>query len=203
MKNAFKHVLAASAVVLVTACGGGGDDGGVGGSVDVVGGGGGQGASEPVTSASKYVGTYVSCDGDHTKYINTISDLGNGRLRFIPVEITYQNSNCTGRILATYSESQPTTASFLGSSTVAVSGPGFPSRVSMDRFSAEIPNMRASLAGPGVDGNCVNYPGGRFCYELNVVSERVEVGFQVSGNGFNAFLFEDGVYEYNDFYTKE
>lgn len=167
------------------------------------GGGGGGGDAGSNATTAKYVGTYSYCDGDHTKYTATLTDAGNGNLNAVPLEITYQNSNCTGGVLATYSESAPTTMTFTGNSIVSVRAPGFPSSTSLDKFRAAIPSMQATLTGPGVTGNCVNYPGGRFCYDLNVVSETVDIGFQQSGNGYHAFILENGIYEYNDFYVKQ
>lgn len=187
MKSIFKHTLLASAICILTACGGGG---GGGGSVPTV---------------NKYTGTHSYCDGDHTRYRNIISDLGNGNLSVSPLEITYQNSNCTGAILATYSESIPSTMTFIDNSNATVRLPGLPSSLNIDKFKATVPNTKASLIGTGVVGNCVNYPGGRFCYDLEVLSKNVDVGFYMINSGFYGMILENGVYVgyANEFYTRE
>jgi hypothetical protein len=187
MKKIIKILFATASITLTIGCGGGG-----GGISDT---------SESLSN-SKYVGSYYYCDGDHISFSVTLTDAGNGNLNATPLEVTYQNSNCTGNILATYSESRPTAMIYTGNSIVSVNAPGFPSSTSLDKFRASIPSMQAILVGPGVVGNCVNYPGGRFCYNLSVVAENLDIGFQQSDNGFHAFLLENGIYQYNDFYTK-
>lgn len=190
MQNLLKHALSATAVAMLVACGGGGD------GDDIT-------PSNPI--AIKYVGTYNHCDGDHTKYTMTLTDGGNGKLNAIPTEVTYQNSNCTGSILATatYSESKPTIMTFTGDAIVTTSAPGFPSSTNLDTFSAATPSSQINLTGPGVRGNCVYYPPGRFCYDLNVASEIVNIGFQKTDNGFHAFTLDNGIYHYDNFFVKQ
>lgn len=174
MINFFKTTLSLSFVGLLAACGGGTQQ----------------------ESQDKYAGTHSYCDGDHTRYRLTLTGTGNNNYKVTHSEITYQNSNCTGSVLATYSEPDASNLTFIETAIATVRAPGLASSLSIDKYKLNIPQTTATLTGPAVVGNCFNYPGrnGRICYDLNVDAEQVDLGAYKTSAGFYLLLLEDGTY---------
>lgn len=207
MNSTLKTALALSLVAVLTACGGGdvtsgSDTGGAGGN------GGTGGANTPPTTANKYEGTHSYCDDDHTRYRVTLTSTGNNNYRAKFSDITYQNSNCTGSVLATYSEPLESTLTFIETATANVSAQGLASSLSIDKYKFNVPQQIATLTGPNVVGDCVNYPGpdGKFCYEqLNIAAEQVDWGLYKTSAGFYLLNLVNGTYdnEERSVYVKE
>ena len=180
MKSFQKSTLILSFLFALTACGGGGGDTGT-------------------ATTGKYSGTYSYCDGDHTRYKVVFTDTGNENYKSLTSEITYQNANCTGTVLATYSETVPSTLTFQESSIATVNVPNLGSSLKIDKYKINIPKFTATLSGPGVvNGNCVKYPNGQFCYTLDSDAEQLDVGFYSSSNGVYPLVLENGVYTNTD-----
>ena len=170
------------------------------------GGGGGESSEgSNATTKDKYSGTHSYCDGDHTRYKVTFNATGKGNYSISETEATYQNSNCTGNILATYSESAPSTLSFIATGLTPVNAPGLASSLIVDKYKLNIPQKTATLTGSGVNGSCVNYPQGRFCYDLTITAEQIDIGFYSTAAGFYPLLLENGTYQSDseNLYVKE
>jgi hypothetical protein len=190
MNNFSKTTLALSLVCLIAACGGGGDSS--------------QSESQQA-SQNKYAGAHSYCDGDHTRYRVTLTGTGNNNYKATASEITYQNSNCTGSVLATYSEPDAGNLTFIETATATVSAIGLASSLSIDKYKLNIPQTTATLTGPAVVGNCFNYPTGQICYDLNIAAEQVNLGLYKTIAGFYLLLLENGTYlnEEGSVYVKE
>lgn len=189
MNTFLKIALALSIVPLMAACGGGGGSD--------------NGQSE--SQQDKYAGTHSYCDGDHTRYRVTLTGTGNNNYSTTSTQITYQNANCTGNVIATYSEPVASTLAFQRNAIATVRVPGLASSLSIDQYKVNIPSMTATLSGSGVVGRCVNYPAGRFCYDLNISAEQVDLGFYKTSAGFYALSLENGTYtnEEGSLFVKE
>lgn len=124
----------------------------------------------------------------------TLTGTGNNNYKATSSEITYQNSNCTGTVLATYSEPDAGTFTFNETTIAPVRVPGQASNLSIDKYKLNIPQSRATLTGPAVVGNCFNYPAGRICYDLNIDAEQVDLGFYKTNAGFYVMNLENGIY---------
>ncbi len=175
----FKLALVIPFVSLIAACGGGGSS---------------SESESQQESKGIYDGTHSYCDGDHTRYRLALTGTGNNNYSASVSEITYQNSNCTGSILATYSEPVASDLTFVQTATATVRAPGLASSLNIDKYKLNIPQTTATLTGPNVDGNCVNYPTGQFCYELNVAAEQVDLGVYKTSGGFYLLFLENGTY---------
>jgi hypothetical protein len=184
MKLFIKTTLVLSFAAVLTACGGGGDGG------------------SSSTATGKYAGTHSYCDGDHTRYRLVLTETVNGNYSVLDSEVTYQNSNCTGNVLATYSATVPSIATFVETSVAPIRVPDLASSLSLDKYKLNVPQSTATLTGSGVTGNCVNYPGGRFCYDLSSDAYQVDLGLYLTSAGFYGLILEDGVYA-GDLYVKE
>ena len=181
MKSILKTTLALSFVAVLAACGGGGSSS---------------------TGAGKYAGAHSYCDGDHTRFRLVLTETANGNYSLLDSEVTYQNANCTGNVLATYSASVPSILTFVETSVAPIRVPGLASSLSIDKYKMNAPRATGTLTGPGVAGNCVTYPGGRFCYELNSDALQLDLGLYPAPAGFYTLVLEDGVYV-GDLYAKE
>ena len=190
MKKLFNLTLAASAAALVTACGGGGGSGSGDNSTPVV-----------VNSMSKYIGEYSYCDQDHTRTSIALTDAGGQSLNIAYSEVTYQNANCSGTILANYNWNNPGRVTYISTDVATVSAPGLPSSLSVDKVGLSV-NTQATLSGPGASGNCVTYPRGNFCYDLIVQGQTNEGAFYLTGNTFYELLRSNGIYYSDGVYTK-
>jgi hypothetical protein len=190
MINFSKTTLALSLVFLIAACGGGG----------------GSNQSESQQgSQDKYAGTHSYCDGDHTRYRVTLTGTGNNNYKATSSEITYQNSNCTGTVLATYSGPDAGNLTFIETAIATVRAQGLASSLSIDKYKLNIPQTTATLTGPAVVGNCFNYPAGRICYDLSIAAEQVDLGLYKTNAGFYVLNLENGTYlnEEGSVYVKE
>lgn len=196
MKNTIKLTLAASAVALLAACGGGGGDSGGSGS----GSGGGDTANNPL---SKYAGTYYICDG-RSKETVTVAANGSNSISFAYVEEIYQNNNCTGSVIGTYRLPQAVTATYQNQTTANFPPVTIlPNADTVDRVTLSSPGMTAQLTGSGVSGSCVNYSGGKVCYDNLVLPAVSTTGAAyLSGNYLVTFSLENGVLESDGIYSK-
>jgi hypothetical protein len=182
MINFSKTTLALSFVGLLAACGGGNQ------------------SESQQESQDKYAGTHSYCDGDHTRYRVTLTGTGNNNYKATSSEITYQNSNCTGTVLATYSEPLESTLTFIETATAPVSAPGLAPNLSIDKYKLNIPQQTATLIGPNVtrrsnNSSCFPVPPDRnFCYGLALESEEVDLGAYKTSAGFYLLLLENGTY---------
>jgi len=153
MKKLFKiFSLIAVALTTLTACGGGG------GSV-------GDNTAVPLT---KYVGSYQSCNGNHTSNITKISEAASTSLTASLRFDYYENANCTGPIVGTLLFPSPLTYTYDGNSIVSTTGIQ-PTTVnlSVDKLLVSAPQMTLSLTGTGVklvNGQlCAVYKSGNTC----------------------------------------
>lgn len=182
-----RTLLALSLTVALAACGGGDDSTPSNNS-----------PSTTLGALEKYTGMYSYCDGDHTRYNLAVTDAGDGQLNAAPSEITYQNANCTGSILATYTEPSPSKITYLSTGVVTVNGDGLPSSLSVDKVTLSFPTMQASLTGPGVSGSCVNYPGGDYCMNLSITAQTFNGALYLSGSSLYTLELENGTYYHYD-----
>ena len=82
-----------------------------------------------------------------------------------------------------------------------MSVPGLPSSLSIDKVAMSA-NTQATLTGPGVVGNCINYPNGEICYDLTVQGQVNNGAFYISGNTLYELLLDNGIYYDEGIYTK-
>lgn len=180
MINFFKTTLALPLVFLIAACGGGTQQ----------------------ESQDKYAGTYSYCDNDHTRYRATLTGTGKNNYSMSYSEIIYQNADCTGSVLATYSEPDASTWTFIETATAPVSAPGLASSLSIDKYKLNIPQQTARLTGTNLtlrgDGlTCFPVTTNRvpFCYRLDVEEESVDIGVYLGSTGYSLLILENGTYE--------
>jgi hypothetical protein len=164
--------------------------------------GGGDGGGDQATPAQdqllKYVGTYTGCD-DHEKTTMTLSAASGGALSMASRYDVYQSSDCTGSLLGSRTLSAPATLTFIES--VPTSGAGYSA---IDKILMTAPQRAATMTGPGVVGQCVNYPGGQLCYEDGAIepaaSERG--GFALGGTALNVFELDGSSFKLLTVLTK-
>ena len=132
-----------------------------------------------INSLSKYVGTYAFCEG-HERDQLTIAQSASGELMIQQNSYYYQNANCSGPIVGTYT--MPAVVSFTLLSSGLASVTGYPSKYSLatfmvDRVSISSPGFTRSFTGTNVvnidERVCVLFSdGGRSCVsELTVPAE--------------------------------
>lgn len=187
MVNFCKTTLTLSFVCLIAACGGGNQ------------------SESQQASQDKYAGTHSYCDGDHTRTRLTLTGTGNNNYRATSSEITYQNSDCTGSVIATYSEPDSGNLTFIETAIATVRAQGLASSLSIDKYRLSLPQQTATLTGSNLVGNCFNYPAGRICYDLNIPTVQVDVGLYKTNAGFYVLNLENGTYlnEEGSVYVKE
>lgn len=188
MKKTINYALSITALAALVACGGGG-----GGDAE---------NKAPVGALEKYAGSYAYCDQDHTKYSIVLTSAGNDTLEAVPTEVTYQNSNCSGSILGTYSWTAPEKITLSSTSVGTVSGGGLPASLLIEKVQRTLSNINITLTGPNVSGNCITYPGGSFCYEKGPFNETKQGGLYLSDGKLHELLLENGVYNVNGIYNK-
>ena len=190
MLKKLKFTFVAASVALLTACGGGGDavDSAVGSTVD--------------NPLAKYVGTYYACDGN-TKEILTAAASGSNSLKVNVVETTYQNDNCSGAVVGTYSLPEPYTIAYQDKTTANFPAVTIlPSADSVDRGALSIPAMTAQLTGSGVSGSCVTYANGNICYDSLSLGAVSTTGALYLKDGYLVTLvLENGVLEADAIYS--
>lgn len=188
MKNTIKLILATVSVALLAACGGGG-------------GGGGDTANNPL---AKYAGTYYICNG-HSKETVNVAASGSNSINLTFVEEIYQNINCSGSVVGTYTLPQPVTATYQNQTTANFPPVTIlPNADTVDRVNLSSPGMTAQLTGSGVSGSCVNFPSGNHCFNNLVLPAVSTTGAAyLSGNYFITFSLENGVLEADGIYSKD
>lgn len=153
--------------------------------------GGGDGGSGPVgpDPLVKYVGTFTACD-DHEKATFVLASVGVGVLSNTSRFDVFENKDCTGGLLGTRTYSAPETVTYVES--VPVSGAPYGS---VDKIQMSAPQRTASLTGPGVSGQCVNYPGGQLCYDEGATppAKTETGGIALAGNQLYVFELVNGV----------
>ncbi len=182
MKSTLKTKFAISLVALLTACGGGGGGGGGGG--------------DPATATvGKYAGTHSYCDRDHTRFRLTLTGTEGENYNLTRTMISYQNANCTGDVLGTYSVSSPSTLTFVETAIATVSVPNLASSLSIDKYKLKTGPTTGTLVGPGVDGPCVNITSNQqICFEMTMDAQELDLGFYLTTGGFYLMELENGIY---------
>jgi hypothetical protein len=191
MDNKFKLALVIVSVTFLAACGGGGSSSG------------GSTAGNPL---QKYEGTYSICDvGGHSKQTVTVTANGSNSVNMASVEQIYQNTNCSGAIVGTYSLPSPITATYQSQTTAS-----FPQVTIMPRsdivesVTISAPAMTAILVGSGVSGSCVTYATGNQCFNnLSMAAQAFTAAFYLRGNYFVTFDRQNGVLVANGIFSKD
>ncbi len=160
MKSSLALFLSVTTLAVLTACGGGGGDnnttGGTSNNIQAI---------NPLT---KYVGSYQSCNGNHTNYVQKIAEATDTSISSTLRFDYYENANCSGAIVGNLIFPSPLTYKFDGNSTVSTTGIQ-PTTVnlSVDKLLISAPQMTLSLIGTGVknvNGQlCVTYTNGNTC----------------------------------------
>jgi hypothetical protein len=184
MINFSKTTLALSLVGLIAACGGGGSK-----------------SESQQGNQDKYAGTHSYCDGNHIRSRVTLTGTGNNNYKATSSEITYQNSNCTGSVLATYSVPDAGNLTFIETAIGTVRAQGLASSLSIDKYKLNIPQTTATLTGPNVVINCVYYPAGHICHYLDLAAVQVDLGLYKTSAGFYLLLLENGTYNDEEGYV--
>lgn len=193
MRAILKYSLSVTAVAMLMACGGGGDSDG--GSTN--------NTEELQTGAlAKYIGSYSYCDQDNTRYSLVLNSTGNNTLNIEPTEVTYQNSDCSGNVLGTYSWTTPATATLASTSVATVSGGGLPGSLTIDKIQVAVNNARIRLVGPAVTGNCVKFSNGNICYNQLQTNTTIQGGFYLSNGKLYELELENGTYFVSGIYSK-
>ena len=188
MKN-LNAVAACTVAVVFAGCGGGGDSSG------------GASADNPLR---KYEGTYYHCD-DHDKVSVTVVAAGSNSVTLSYTEQIYQNANCTGSIVGTYTLPQAITASFQSQTTANLPPVTvLPSAGTVDKITVSAPNMTAQLTGTGVKGSCVYFSSGNTCFDsLDLPAQTTTGALHLSGNYLVVFTLSNGVLESDSIYSKD
>jgi hypothetical protein len=120
------------------------------------------------------------------------------------VKDIYQNANCQGPVIGTY-KPQPVVATYQNQATAKLPPVTvFATSDLVDRISMSSAGGTDQLTGSGVNGNCVNYPGGRYCFEdLTRPAETWTGAGYLKGDYFVMFYLENGVLEYGDVSSKD
>lgn len=186
MNNKLAVIFVAALILLLSACSGGG---------------GGGDAPAATKLLAKYAGTYYVCDG-HSMEAVTATAVGADSLNLSYEEKIYQNANCAGGVVGTYSLPSPITFTYV-SNTTATFPPVtvLPFSDTVDNGTITSPAMTAQLSGTGVSGSCVTYTGGNFCYNNltnNALSETGAIylkdNYLVTLSLKNGVLTADGIY---------
>lgn len=187
MNSPLKTTFAMALVALLTACGGGG------------------GGGDPATATvGKYAGTHSYCDRDHTRFRLTLTGTEGENYNLTRTVISYQNADCTGDILGTYSVSFPSTLTFVETAIATVRGPRLASSLSIDKYKIKTPQTTGMLVGPGVDGPCVNIARNqKICFEMEANPQELDLGFYLTTGGFYAMELENGTYQAEALMVKE
>lgn len=190
MNNKFKLALAIVSVSFLAACGGGGSSG----------------SSTAVNPLQKYEGTYYVCDSSgHTKKTVTVTSTGSNSVTASQVQQIYQNINCSGPVVGTYSESGSITASYTSQTTANFPRVTImPASDTVDSVNFSAPAMTMQLVGSGVSGSCVAYTGGRTCYDtFSAPAQVVNGAFYLRGNYFVTLSLQNGVLVSNGIASKD
>jgi hypothetical protein len=176
MSNKIKLVVALVLSISLAACGGG--------------------SSSSTNPLEKYVGTYTGCN-NHQKSTTTISTTSYDQASVSTTTDIFENSDCTGANLGTHTDSSPVTVTYRAAANLPVSGIGSTvQNLTIDIINILLPPVSQSLTGSGVNGLCVNYTGGSYCYSTPPTSAvSSEGGFYMVGNLLYSLTFVNGVYQ--------
>ena len=123
-------------------------------------------------------------------------------MNVLPTEVTYQNDNCTGNVLGTYTWSAPAKLTLTSTGVATVRGGGLPASLTVDKVQLTATNVRIVVSGAAATGNCINYPNGQVCYEQLPSNATTPGAFYLSGGKLYEMLLENGVYFVQGVYTK-
>lgn len=192
MRKLVKYFLCSSAVLVLMACGGGDDANDAGSDA----------GSIEATALGKYIGSWSYCDQDHTRYSLIINGSGVDALNTAPTEVTYQNANCTGIVLGTYTWSMPARITISSTSIATVSGAGLPRSLAIDKIQVAVNNATMRLVGPGVNGNCIALSNSSLCYNPIPTNSVIQGGFYFSEGRLYELELDNGTYFVSGVYTK-
>ena len=175
----FKFATAIALATILAACGGGGSS-----TID---------SQNPMV---KYVGTYSGCN-NHQELTTTISATGAYQAYIDTKTDFYQNSDCTGAIVGTHTNSSPVTATYQATGNLPVLGvESTLQNLPIDTTNLILAVVSESLTGSGVSGLCVNYIGGSYCYSNPpTTSLNSEGGLYLNGNLLYTLTLVNGVYQ--------
>jgi len=191
-------------------CGGGG---GGGGDSTATGSGSTPTGSTQTNPLAKYAGTYYACE-DNQKRSVSLTVRGNGSLDALLSEDTFTNDKCAGTIIASYRLTEPVVVTYK-TKTSATMPPItiLPYSDIVDEVTLDGSNIKATLSGSGVSGNCVKYfyttangtTNGESCYEL-AASPTLTLGalyLTADGKYLVDFGRENGVLVPNGIYSRD
>jgi hypothetical protein len=200
MFKQLKLVAILTITATLVACGGGGD--------------GGTPTAPPISGSSnndvstnnpfkKYEGNYYACDGNSKKTV-TVSTKGSNQADLAYIEEIYQNQNCTGPIVGTYSLPQSITATYQNQTTAIFPRVTIlPDSGAVDGINLSTRGMTAQLTGSGVNGKCVNYANGNTCFDsLSVPASSTTAAIYLSGNYLVTFSSENGTLQSDGIFSK-
>jgi hypothetical protein len=159
-------------------------------------GGGGSSTIDPKNPMIKYVGTYSGCN-NHQELTTTISATGSYQAYIDTKTDFYQNSDCTGAIVGTHTNSSPVTATYQATRNLPVLGvESTLQNLTIDTINISLGIISESLTGSGVSGLCVNYIDGSYCYSNPPTSSlSSEDGLYLNGNLLYTLTLVNGVYK--------
>lgn len=141
-------ILAALAAMALAACGGGGGGSGTTAPAPA------PVAPPPVSQLAGYVGTWVSaCDGRELNSVTVTRASGSADAIVISYKSDYYaNLNCTGNVVATWTQSADATAVYAGSvdSSIVFTPGASPTPARVDKVTATLPAHTQSVVGPNV-----------------------------------------------------
>jgi hypothetical protein len=166
MFKQLKLVTSLAVTVTLVACGGGGD-------IDI------DSSSVSVNNPlKKYEGIYQDCDNNE-KTIYSLLATGTDGLNLNYSQELYENSNCSGELLASYKWNEPALITYKDTISAMQTTQGavndFPSSVTVDRVTVLTRPSTATLTGSRVIDNCVIYwtvdnmgmpVGSKICFDL-------------------------------------
>ena len=137
---------------------------------------------------SKYAGAYSYCDNHQKSYLSIVEiDSSNVALELI--SDFYMDTNCSGNIVGTLTNSSPTSAKFLSTGSATVKG--YPTSASttayeVDRVSISVPSLTRTVTGSGVrtinGQRCITYTNGSRCFETSTPAQTLLGGLTLTGN---------------------
>ncbi len=176
MYNKIKLIVALVLAISLAACGGGG--------------------SSSTNPFEKYVGTYTGCN-NHQESTTIISTTSSNQAFVSTRTDIFENSDCTGANVGTHTYSSPVTVTYLAAENPPVSGVGSTvQNLTIDIINILLPVVSQSLTGSGVNGLCVNYTGGSYCYSTPpTLAVSSQGGFYMVGNLLYSLTYVNGVYQ--------
>jgi hypothetical protein len=162
-------ILALITTFTLAACGGGG-----GGDSTATGSGSTPTGSTQTNPLAKYAGTYYACDGN-SKVTLSFTVNGNDGLHWFLNEDTTANDGCSGPVIGTYKWTAPVSMTY--KAKISATMPPvtlLPYSDVVDEILISVSNIKPTLSGSAVNGNCVKYSyattngsySGEKCYSL-------------------------------------